>query len=94
MHQILKNIGALLAEVGGTLDDIVSVTTYFTDRAQLAQIQQVRRQYFVSGAEPVSTSVMVAGVGHPDFLVELTPVAVIPRDRYRAPGSDALSSSS
>ncbi|MEM7426618.1 MAG: RidA family protein [Pseudomonadota bacterium] len=81
----LQNIQRLLAEVGGTLDDIVSVTTYFTDRAQLPAIQKVRTEFFAAGAEPVSTSVMVAGLGHKDFLVELTPVAVIPAERYRPP---------
>jgi len=34
-RQCFKNIQSVLVAVGGTLSDIVSTTTYFTDRAQL-----------------------------------------------------------
>ncbi|MGI9476726.1 MAG: RidA family protein [Hyphomicrobiaceae bacterium] len=88
-RQCFDNIARLLAAVGGELADIVSITTYFTDRAQLSLIQKVRTEYLPAETAPVSTSVMVAGLGHEDFLVELTPVAVIPFDRYTplaAPG--------
>ncbi|MEJ6394999.1 RidA family protein [Gymnodinialimonas sp. 2305UL16-5] len=81
-RQIFHNISKLLNKVGGELSDIVSITTYFTDRAQLPVIQRVRTEYFECGTEPVSTSVMVAGLGHEDFLVELTPIAVVPNERF------------
>jgi 2-iminobutanoate/2-iminopropanoate deaminase len=84
-HQCFRNIVAVLAAVGGTLDDIVAITTYFTDRSQLPIIQEVRSEYFRGTAAPASTSVMVAGLGHKDFLLELTPVAVVPDDRFRNP---------
>ncbi len=84
-RQIFENIEKLLAYVGGELSDIVSITTYFTDRAQLPVIQKVRTEFLRARQEPVSTSVMVAGLGHEDFLVELTPIAVIPASRFRQP---------
>lgn len=84
-RQCYENIKVLLAEIGGTLQDIVSVTTYFTDRVQLPSIQKVRTEYFDTASAPVSTSVMVAGLGHEDFLVELTPIAVVPTDRFKSP---------
>lgn len=84
-HQCFHNIRAVLAGAGGTLDDIVAVTTYYTDAAQLPAIQAVRTAYFSGDTAPVSTSVMVAGLGHPDFLVELTAVAVIPDERFFDP---------
>lgn len=84
-RQCFKNIQSILSAVGGTLSDIVSITTYFTDRAQLPIIQQVRSEFLKGGQEPVSTSVMVAGLGHEDFLVELTPIAVIPDSRFMPP---------
>jgi 2-iminobutanoate/2-iminopropanoate deaminase len=71
--------------VGGDLSDIIAVTTYFTERAQLPIIQKVRSEYLKAGQEPVSTSVMVAGLGHEDFLVELTPIVVIPEQRFIQP---------
>lgn len=81
-RQIFDNISKLLGKVGGTLADVVAITTHYTDQSQLPVIQAVRREVFEAGQEPVSTSVMVAGLGHPDFLVELTPIAVVPRDRF------------
>lgn len=80
-----ENIQHLLLQVGGRLEDIVSITTYFTDRAQLPAIQKVRSEFLAVDAAPVSTSVMVAGLGHEDFLVELTPIAVIPKKRFSHP---------
>lgn len=84
-RQCFENMRDLLMVVGGCLEDIVSITTYFTDRSQLPSIQKIRSEYLDSDTAPVSTSVMVAGLGHEDFLVELTPVAVIPDNRYIAP---------
>jgi enamine deaminase RidA (YjgF/YER057c/UK114 family) len=84
-HQCIRNIATVLAEVGGLLDDVVSVTTYFTDRSQLPIIQEVRSRYFGADTAPASTSVMVAGLGHPDFLVELTAIAAIPAERFKPP---------
>lgn len=81
-RQCLRNIERLLAAAGGRLGDIVSLTTYYTDPAQLPDIQKVRAEFFPAETAPASTSVMVAGLGHPDFLVELTPVAIIPKNRF------------
>lgn len=84
-RQCFENIQKLLRKVGGELSDIVSITTYFTDRTQLPAIQKIRTEFLISGSEPASTSVMVAGLGHEDFLVELTPIAVIPLNRFVNP---------
>ena len=84
-HQCFRNIEAVLTAVGGRLEDIVSVTTYFTDRSQLPLIQEVRNNYFDPDRAPASTSIMVAGLGHPDFLVELAPIAVVPASRFQVP---------
>ncbi len=79
------NIKALLEEVGGTINDIVSLTTWYTAADQLPLIQSVRNEFFETGSEPVSNSIMVAGLGHRDFLAELTPVAVVPEHRFIEP---------
>lgn len=84
-RQCFDNIAWLLATVGGELADIVSITTYLVDRSDLSAVQDVRIEYLPDGREPVSTSVIVAGLGHPDFLVELTPIAIVPFDRFRKP---------
>ena len=84
-QQCFENIAAVLQAVGGRLEDLVSITTYFTDRAQLPVIQEVRSAVLGADAAPASTSVMVAGLGHEDFLVELAPIAVVPEERFIEP---------
>ena len=80
-RQCFRNIERLLAEVGGGLQDLVSITTYYVEHDHLAAIQAVRNEFLVGNDPPVSTSVRVAGLGHADFLVELTPIAVLPESR-------------
>lgn len=84
-RQCFKNIKLLLAEVGGELSDIIAITTYLINRSQLPQVQKIRSEFLSKVSAPVSTSVIVAGLGHPDFLVELTPIAVIPKTRFILP---------
>ena len=84
-RQCFRNIERVLAAVGGRLEDLAAVTTYYTDRSQLPLIQQVRGEFLEAENAPASTSIMVAGLGHEDFLVELAPIAVVPADRFVAP---------
>lgn len=81
-RQCFRNIKVLLAKVGGRLDDILAITTYFLDRVHLPAIQRVRTEVLLPGSEPASTSVIVVGLGHADFLVELTAIVVIPKTRF------------
>jgi enamine deaminase RidA (YjgF/YER057c/UK114 family) len=85
MEQAVDNIRKILAEVGGVLDDIVSMTIYFLDRADLPAIQRVRSRHFTEGTAPASIIVQAAGLVVPELLVELVPVAVVPHDRFRQP---------
>lgn len=84
-RQCFLNIQSALSALGGRLEDIISITTYYTHPDQLAAIQNVRTGFLREETAPVSTSVMVAGLGHPEFLVELTPIAVIPEERFVRP---------
>jgi enamine deaminase RidA (YjgF/YER057c/UK114 family) len=84
-RQCLRNIARVLKGFGGNLSDLVSVTTYYTDQSQLAAIQKIRLEFLNQDRPPASTSVMVAGLGHEDFLVELAPIAVIPVERFVVP---------
>jgi len=77
-RQCFRNIENLLSEVQCTFSDIVSITTYFLNLDDLAKIQSVRNAFLPAINPPVSKSVQVAGLGHRDFLVELTPIAVLP----------------
>ena len=87
-RQCFRNIIHILNEVGGIPDDLISITTYFLDLAHLPDIQAVRNEFLSVEHAPVSTSIKVAGLGHEDFLVELTPIAVVPLSRFRLPTNE------
>jgi reactive intermediate/imine deaminase len=76
-RQVLENIKAALAAVGGTMDDIVCVNVFVVNMEHLAAIHEVRAEYWQRDY-PASTLVQVAGLVHPDYLIEINAVAVIP----------------
>jgi len=83
-RQVLENIRTVLAAAGGTLDDVARVTVYVTDMSGLAQIHEVRGQYF-RRPYPASTLVEVKRLVKPEYLIEIDAVAVIPADRVKRP---------
>ncbi len=85
-RQTLHNIEQVLDSMGGTLDDVVSITTYVTDMEGLRDIHEVRQEVFRE-PYPASTLVRIAGFIEPAILVEITAVAVIPTERFTAPES-------
>ena len=81
-EQAMKNIRQLLSEAGGGLEHICKITIYLTDpRYREAVYQTIGR--WLKGVYPVSTGIVVAGLGRPEWLVELDVIAVIP-DETRA----------
>ncbi|WP_370688211.1 RidA family protein [Flavimaribacter sediminis] len=74
-----------MSAVGGRLDDILSLTIYFLDPADLPAIQKVRAEIFTPETAPASILIQTPGLVAPDLLVELAPIAVIPFDRFREP---------
>ena len=83
-RQVLENIRTVLASAGGTMDDVARVTVYVTDMSGLAQIHEVRGQYF-RRPYPASTLVEVKRLVKPEYLIEIDAVAVIPADRVKRP---------
>jgi enamine deaminase RidA (YjgF/YER057c/UK114 family) len=76
-RQVLENIKAALAAVGGTMDDVACVNVFVINMEHLAAIHEVRAEYWQRDY-PASTLVQVAGLVHPDYLIEINAVAVIP----------------
>lgn len=87
-RQVFRNIQALLAAVGGEMNDVVSIVTYVTTPDGLGDIHAARTEFF-SPPYPVSTLVQVAALVDPDLLIEVTASAVVSEDRYRAPEATA-----
>lgn len=84
LRQVLENIRAVLAHVGGTMADIVSLTQYVTDIEAFMAAGALRKEYFAEPF-PVTTTVEVSRLYHRDLMVEITAVAEIPRDRFVEP---------
>ncbi|MGE0697987.1 MAG: RidA family protein [Hyphomicrobiaceae bacterium] len=75
-QQCLDNIRALIEEAGGTMDDIVKCTVYVTSRADWQPMNEV---YFANFEKnpPHRVSCIVAGLGSPDYLVEIDATAYL-----------------
>ncbi len=83
-RQILNNLKTILHSVGGEMNDIVSVIVYVTEMEPLMAVHEVRKEFF-SEPYPASTLVQVAALVKPEFLIEISAVAVIPEARVHAP---------
>lgn len=84
-RQTLVNIRTILEACGGGMDDIVSVIVYVTDMGGLKQIHEVRAEFF-EAPYPASTLVQVQALVKPEYLIEISAVASIPKNRARRPG--------
>lgn len=80
MMQAYANIRAALASAGGSMNNIVRLTTYVTDIEQNADIyREVRAATFTDkNALPASTLVQVVRLADPAYLVEVDAIAILP----------------
>lgn len=84
VRQVLENIQSTLASVGGTLADVTSLVQYTTDIRAFMQAGPVRMEYFAAPF-PITTTVEVSALYHPDLVIEITATAEIPKERYLPP---------
>src|SRR5271166_1749396 len=75
-RQVCENVKAAVEAAGGTLADICRVDVYVRNMENLAPIHKVRREYFPS-PPPASTLVEVSKFTHPDYLIEMSAIAVV-----------------
>jgi 2-iminobutanoate/2-iminopropanoate deaminase len=66
--------------------DIVSLVHYVTDIDAFMKTGDIRREFFAAPF-PVTTTVQVVRLYHPDLLVEITATAEVPRQRFKRPDS-------
>ena len=84
VERALENIKTILAEFGGVMGDVYSLTHHVTNIDEFMQTGHIRTRYF-KPPYPVTTTVEVSRLYHPDLLVEITGSAEIPQDRYLEP---------
>lgn len=75
-RQVFANLKTVLEEAGGTMDDLVMTTTYILDREYREGYNEVRQGLY-KGDPATSTLVIVKGLAHPDYLIEISGIAVI-----------------
>ena len=84
VRQVLENLQRVLAHVGGTTADIVSLTQFVTNIEAFMAAGAVRKQFF-DAPYPVTTTVEVSRLYDPALMVEINAIAEIPRERFRRP---------
>lgn len=76
-RQVCENLAAALAAAGGTLDDVCRVDVYVRNMEDFAAIHEVRQQFFRPPL-PASTMVEVSKLAAPEYLIEISAIAVLP----------------
>jgi len=75
-RQVCENIKSALEAAGGSMDDVCRVDVYLRNIGDGERVNKVRRQFFPS-PPPASTLVEVSKLASPEFLVEISAIAVI-----------------
>jgi 2-iminobutanoate/2-iminopropanoate deaminase len=75
VREVFARLGQTLAELGGTLADMVTMTVFITDARYGDRFTQLRKEIFDNF--PASALITVAGLARPELLVEVQGVAVI-----------------
>ena len=80
--QALENIGHVLAGAGADFSNVVEFTTYVVGRPAVEGYLQGRSEVYPkiypNGEFPANTLLVVAGLVHEDYLVEIKAVAALP----------------
>lgn len=74
MHQAMRNMKAVLAAAGMTLDDLIMVTIYATDMQEFATLNKVYGSYFGEKNFPARAAVGISALAK-GARVELTAIA-------------------
>jgi reactive intermediate/imine deaminase len=75
IRQVFENLTAALAAAEATMEQVVKLTVYLTDLADLEAFRQIRDEYISPDRPPASSLVQVSGLVNPDFRVEIEALA-------------------
>lgn len=76
-RQTLRNITNVLAEVGADWGNVREMTIYLTSIDDFAIFDRVRREFLLAPPFPASTAVEVARLLRPEWLIEISAMAVL-----------------
>ena len=69
-------IKALVESQGGTMANVVKITTFVTDMRYRLDLAPLREE-FLGKKGPASTLVEVSALAHPDWMIEIEAIAVL-----------------
>ena len=76
VREVFSRLGNTLAEAGGALSDMVTMTVFITDARLGDRFTELRKTIF-SDNFPASALIAVAGLARPELLVEVQGIAVV-----------------
>ncbi|WP_433297870.1 RidA family protein [Actinoplanes sp. CA-030573] len=77
-RQVFRNIAAILDDAGAAMGDVLKLTVFLTNMADLAAFRTVRDEFVDVSRPPASSLVQVGGLVHPAFRVEIEAIAALP----------------
>jgi len=77
-RQVFENLKAALEAGGATFADVVKITVFVLDMANLPALREVRDEYVNTERPPASTAVQVSRLAREEFLLEIEAVAALP----------------
>lgn len=78
LRQVFVNLARALDATGSAMRNVVKLTVFLTDMADLTAFRAVRDEFIDLEHPPASSLVRVAGLVHPAFRVEIEALAVLP----------------
>ena len=76
-RQVFANLGCALRAAGATSEDVIRLTFFLTDLADLAAVRVARDEFLGDGPPPTSSLVQVAGLVLPEARIEIDALAVV-----------------
>jgi reactive intermediate/imine deaminase len=76
VRQVFINLKNIVEEAGGSLNNIVKMTTFLTHYNYIETYRSVRNEYF-SEPFPPNTLLIIESLALPDFMIEVEAVAVL-----------------
>jgi len=76
VRQVYENLKNIVQEAGGTLQNIVKMTTFLTHFSYIDTYRSVRNQFFPEPCPP-NTLLIIESLALPDYMIEVEAIAVL-----------------
>ena len=71
MKQVMDNLTGILKAAGADWSRVVKTNVLLMRASDFAEMNRIYGSYFAGGKYPARTTAIVAGLPHPDFLLEI-----------------------